>query len=441
MVGQGFAEARRPGQRLVPDQARTNLIRRKFSDPQIRALFPWRWWCCENPSIIFTVTQGVTVILLEDPATDTRWCFPNNSTVTLTGNENTISACAPGPQPAQGFVWTLVGSTLVTTIVNGYAQGNPPDNASDLAFAGSLDIYGQFASGSPVAYYQVYAGQWTGNPAQGGTPPTGAGAPIGTDLYNYAFMLQGITVTPVPVKMGPFNQGTLTNLYATEEARASMPAGLLPPFPSGTFMGWSSPGLRVTSPASSLIVGSLGAVTLTIAGFDTGFSPVTLPANTDDALTMAIDTTGLIPTQINSFLAFNQAGTQVFSTSTGDCPTFNVGPNGYVALNVTVQDVNGNLCYYELVPNYGHGLTGTCIPDVRGYETPTPFAPVPAPGPYQEPVIAQKSFVGGTENITFYPTVNCCYDFQLTVMKRVTDGTNNASPYRADFWTATISVS
>jgi hypothetical protein len=181
-------------------------------------------------------------------------------------------------------------------------------------------------------------------------------------------------------------------------------------------------------------------VTLTVAGFDSSFNPVMLPPNTDDALTLAIDTTGMTA-HINSFTAYNAGGTQVLSTgSSQDCPAFDVGPGGYVVLNVTVSDVNGNLCQYELVPDFGHGSSGTCIPDVRGYATPTPFVPTPAPGPYQQPVVAQKTFVGGAENIMFFPTVNCCYDFQLNVIKRVTDGSNVSPPYTADFWTATISV-
>ncbi len=206
-------------------------------------------------------------------------------------------------------------------------------------------------------------------------------------------------------------------------------------------MAWGSPGLRVSSDASVLVGGSLGAVTLAVAGFDTGFNPVNLPANTDNHLTLEIDTTGLSAAQINSFSAFTQAGIPVASTTGTTCPAFNVGPNGYVVLNVSVSDTNGHLCSYELVPNYGHNLTSICVPDVRGYQTPLPFSPPPVPGPYQQPVIGQKSFVGGTENIMFYPTTNCCYDFRLNMENRVTDGTNVSGSYVADFWTAMITVS
>jgi len=215
---------------------------------------------------------------------------------------------------------------------------------------------------------------------------------------------------------------------------------LLPAFPAGSFIAWGYSGRKVYTAASNLVGGSLGAVSLSVAGFDTSFNPVVLPSNTDDTLTLEIDTNGLSTAHINSFNAYDSHGNPVLSTTGTDCPTFAVGSGGYVVLNVSVNDSNGHLCYYEMVPNYGHGSTGVTVPDVRGYMTPTPFAPVPAPGPYQEPVVGQKSFVGGTENITFYPAANCCYAFNLNVQKRCTDGYSILSAYTADFWTATISV-
>src|SRR5262249_40466855 len=89
--GQAFASAHRG--EFAPDLARTQLIKRRLADPGVRALFPWWWWCCDNPNITFTVTQGGTTILDENPATETRWCFPDNSTVVLVGNAQTIGHC------------------------------------------------------------------------------------------------------------------------------------------------------------------------------------------------------------------------------------------------------------------------------------------------------------------------------------------------------------
>jgi hypothetical protein len=455
MIGQGFAAARRQDERLVPDPARTTLIRRKLVDPAIRAIFPWWWWCCPNPNLIFTVRQGATVILNEDPATQTRWCLPGGSDVTLTGNDLSIPSCAGDGLPAQGFVWTRVGNTLVSQITQGYAQGDPSSYASDMAFTGELDIFGGFAGeapGSPgsspqVAYYQVNAALWSGNPARGGTPPPGEGDPLGTDLYNYAFMLHpDSSVTVEAVKMGPFDHAGLTNLYATEAQRALVDPSLLPAFPAGTFLAWAYEGLKITAPAGSLIGGSLGAVRLGVTAYQSDFTPLLLPINTDDHLTLEIDTTGLTVEHIFRFQAYNDMGALVYDSNDpglSPCPDVDIGKKnlGYVVLNVAVRDDNGHLAFYELVPDYGHSLAGTTIPDVRGYNTPTPFVPAPAPGPYSEPVVAQKSFVGGTENITFYPQVTCCYDFRLVVGKRVTNGYGWVGSYTADFWTATVKVS
>ncbi len=457
MIGQGFSEARRAGERLVPDPARTEIIRKKFSDPRVRAIFPWWWWCCENPNVIFTVSQGPNVIVDEHPATDTRWCLAEGSNVTLVGNSQTITACGGDPLPAQGFVWTRVGNTLVNTIVDGYAQGNPAAHESDMAFAGGLDIFGGFAPGSSAAYYQVNAAPWSGNPAREDvpTPPASEGSPIGTDLYNYAFMLHpDLSVSVEAVKMGPFDHGGLTNLYATEEQRHLVSSADLPAFPAGTFITWAFLGRKVTAPAASLVSGGVGAVRLGVAAFDSAFAPLALPPNSDDHLTLEIDTTGLSVAHINSFQAFDGNGAEVTSTgSSVDCPAFNIGQvpgrPGFVVLNVSVRDDNGHLCAYQLVPNFGHGSTGVMDPNVRGYRTPTPFVPSPAPGPYTEPAIAHvignpatgKAFVGGTENIKFTPTVSCCYDFRLEVSKRVTNGYGFLGSYTADFWTATLKVS
>jgi len=108
-------------------------------------------------------------------------------------------------------------------IAEGYAAGNPGTDTSGLAFAGELYIYAGF--GDPtVAYYHVNAGQWTGNPSRGGTAPSSA-SPISASLNNYVFISHGATLTfSGPIQMGPFNQGGMSNLYATQGARQNLAA-------------------------------------------------------------------------------------------------------------------------------------------------------------------------------------------------------------------------
>ena len=48
--------------------------------------------------------------------------------------------------------------------------------------------------------------------------------------------------------------------------------------------------------------------------------------------------------------------------------------------------------------------------------------------------------MGGTEDIRFYPLVDCCYDFRLLVGKRVTNGYFFPSLGTATFQTATLKV-
>jgi hypothetical protein len=446
--GQGFAGVRKLEARFAPDAARTALIKRKLSNARIREIFPWWWWCCDDPSIVFTVTQGANTIVDENPATETRWCFEEGSTVTLVGNQQTISHCEGDPPPLSGFAWTRVGNITVDKIHQGYADG-PGGDTSDLAFAGSLDIYGGFALGSGVAYYQVDAGLWSGlnngNPARGGTAP-GSSSPISADLYNYVYIFDGsanLTFSG-PVKMGPFSQGGLTNLYSTQEARQTAPTGTgLDPFPAvppGGFVLWAYEGLKVSTAASSLIGGAtVGAVDLTVTGFDTGFASVTLTP--DDPLTLEVDAVPLTTAHVNNVTAYHHDGTLAHLTlgGTGDCPAYDIGPGGYVTIDVTISDANGELWEYEVDAEYGHGhITTVTPPGTRGYsQSPMSFPP----GPYQAPDTAHKSFGGGQEVMTYAPPVDCCYLFQIRAGKRVTDGYNYPTLADYDFQTVSLKVS
>ena len=80
MTGQGFV---RESTVLQPDAARTALIVSKFANPVIRERFPWMWWCCDNPNLVFSAQQNGYTIVDENPATSTRWCFAMWQSVTL----------------------------------------------------------------------------------------------------------------------------------------------------------------------------------------------------------------------------------------------------------------------------------------------------------------------------------------------------------------------
>jgi hypothetical protein len=437
--GAGFASAHRA--EFAPDPARTELIKRKLANPALRAIFPWWWWCCDDPNITFTVTQGANTILDENPATDTRWCFENDSTVVLVGNNQTVAHCKGDPPPESGFAWTRVGLIPVADIHAGYADSF--GGTTDLAFGGALDIYGGFAPGSGVSYYQVEAAQWSGDPSRGGTPPAaGSGAPIAGDLLNFLYIFDsgGNLVFANYIKMGPFTGGGLSNLYATQESRPTAPTGTgldpFPPVPPGGFFLWAFEGRKVYTDASNLIAGnSVGAADLTLVGYDASFNPVTL--SPDGVLTLTIDNQGITTTHINSVKAFVSPGVPATLTGTADCPAYDLGATGFVTIDMTVADSNGHLDGYVLDAEWGHGHTASVPPTPRYYTVPAVFPPLP----YQSPDHVQRSFGGGNEVFNYRPPTSCCYEFRIRAGKRVTNGYTGPGWGDYDFQTISLKVS
>ncbi len=450
--GQGFGFTRSSLQdNFAPDASRTALIRNKLSNPRIRELFPWWWWCCDDPNIIFSVVQGGNVILDENPAIDTRWCFEDGGNVTLVGNSQSVTLCSGHCPPESGFVWTNVGLIDVDDISQGYAT--VPEyivsNADfqDLVFAGGLDLFGEFALGSNVSFYQVLAGQWSGDPARGGTAP-GASSLLLADLYRTAFIEDATHthVTTASVKMGPFTQNGVPGLYATEDARAAgLPLAGLPPIPipaGGAVIGWSQQGLMVSTSSQNLIGGTTtGAVDLTVVGYDNAANPVALVP--DSPLTLTIDNTPLTTDAI-SLAAFKADGTPALLTggSTHQCPAYDVGPGGYVQITTSVSDAMGHLFEYYVDAEYGSSSSATVAPPgVRGYVS-NPLVSgalvtlPPACG--GDPNYTCKSWIGGAE-IMYFPNTpgglawtppfgpgneppDCCYEFRIRLAKRATNG-------------------
>lgn len=438
--GEAFATARKSVERFEADEDRTALVRRKLSSPAIRELFPWWWWCCDDPNICFSATQDGHTVVLENPATDTRWCFEEGQSVTLVANKQAITACPPPHGLKDGFLWIRVGDTLVSEIHEGYADGSFYPSR-DLAFWAGLDIYGAFPSS--VFYYQLDAEPWAGDPARGGSA-SGSSASIKPSLSNTVVIWHRTTTNAVTfdaVQMGPFDLGGLTGLYATQEHRDGAPAPW-PPLPAhnpGDVVVWGFNGRVVDAEASSLIGGATsGAVTLSVTGFDGLFNPVALASNPDDHLTLLVDDSAALTTaRINSLRVFNPGAVEVFPTGTGSCPSYEIELGGYVVVNVTVADANEHIEDYGVTPDFGHGSIGTTVPGTRNYGDPPASFPFGYANP---PDTAHKAFGGGTEDFTFTPLESCCYDFRLGVAKRVTNGTGSPGGYTADFWTATIKI-
>ncbi|HVN03826.1 MAG TPA: carboxypeptidase-like regulatory domain-containing protein [Bryobacteraceae bacterium] len=465
MAGQGFA---RESAVLRQDASRTAVIASKFANAQIRELFPWWWWCCDNPNIVFSVAQNGNIILDEDPSTSTRWCFASGQSVTLVGNSQSIAVCPP-PVICEGFAWVSVANPgiLVTDITNGYANGTPGSNASDMAFAGTLNIYGGFSDPN-IPFYQVSAGLWTGNanPARGGVSPA-TSQPLSLPLSSTVVIFRAATSTFefVNVLLGPCSFKGIDNLYMTTSQRMNPPAGVTglgatPVLNPGDFVvTWADAGRILGAAASALIGGAAaGGVDLSADAYDASGNPVSLVTN--NPLTLMIDTSSLSTAQITSLTAYTASGTQVFSTSSSTaCPAYRIGPDGFVLLHVSVSDpnpdpslsTNEHLFQYEIDTQFGHGSTSIpTAPTLRGYaQASSTFTPPSIPTQYYgvdsgygDPDTAQVAYVGGGDTIQLSPQVSCCYDFQLWVGKRVTDGISFfCTWYNSDFQTATIDVS
>ena len=464
MTGQGFS---RSSAVLKQDAARTALIASKFANPQIRELFPWWWWCCDNPNLVFKVTQNGNTILNEDPATATRWCFASGQSVTLVGNNQSLGVCPP-PRVCEGFAWVSVGNpgTLVTDITNGYANGTPGTDVSNMAFTGDLNIYGGFSDPS-IPFYQVWAGLWTGNanPARGGVAP-GASLPISLPLSATVVIWRNAISSMEfdNVVLGPCSFMGIDNLYMTTSQRPNPPAGVtgLPAFPTlnpGDFVvTWSDAGRFVGTAASALISAPGGGVDLTLVAYDATGTELALKNN--NPLTLMIDTTGFSAARIDSLNAFDASNNPVALTasSTTQCPSYHIGPGGYLLLHVTVSDtdpspslsLNEHVYRYEIDTQFGHGSTSVpTAPGYRGYAqspatftTPFPGQPYGVDAGYGVPDTALVSFIGGGDTIQISPQVSCCYDFQLWAGKRVTDGETFFCTWgNVDFQTATIDVS
>lgn len=467
MIGQAYA---REFTEMRRDSARTALIASKFANPRIRERFPWWWWCCENPNIVFGATQNGNIVLDEDPATSTRWCFPSGESVTLVANGQAFGLCPP-PVVCEGFAWVSVGNlgTLVPDIINGYAKGTPGTDASDMAFSGELNIYGGFSDPS-IPFYQVWKGAWGGNanPARGGTMPT-TSMPLSLPLSAQVVIFRNATglFEFDTVSLGPCSFMGIDNLYMTTSQRMNPPAGTtgLGPTPTlnpGDFVvTWSDAGRIVAAPATALVgPQSGGGVDLTLVAYDAAGS--VLPLVTNNPLTLMIDTSDLSQAVIDSLLAFDKNGNPVALTgsSTSECPSYHIGPNGYLLLHVTVTDkdpspgmsLNEHVYGYQIDTQFGHGSTSVpTAPAHRGYAqaaaTFTP--PFTLPGQlygvdagYNPPDIPLVSFAGGGDTIQINPAVSCCYDFQLWAGKRTTDGQDFFGTWaNYDFRTVTVDVS
>lgn len=484
MTGVGFA-ALRQGAVIEPDKTRTALIASKLANPAIREIFPWWWWCCQNPNIVFSATQGATTVLDEDPTTSTRWCFPSGQSVLLTGNSESLGACPVTTGGECAFAWTSVGgepplAVLVSDITMGYADGSPGGACRNLAFAGSLNLNGVFG-GDCVTYYQVLAGQWgggsgslatEGNPARGGADPVSY-SPLSEALVNYVTIWRnGAGPAQYAVGLGPFSYNEVSNLYVTLAHRQNTAVPLPPAVLSaiGAFpalgpldfvIGWAYPDLVLTVPATDLVSPApTGGTNLTIAAYDIDANPVIVPDMGPD-LTLTIDNSSLTTATIDWVKVYNSDGTEAMQTaeSSTECPAYQIttAGGGYALVHVTVVDDAAHLCEYYIRTQYGSSSYLSAQPSDRDYAQSTASFTPPSPpaqrygvdagyatpnnSPATLPAATNWTYTGGGDTLYIPITKSCCYDFQLWVSKRTTNGQTTAcGGWNPAFQTVNIAV-
>lgn len=324
-----------------------------------------------------------------------------------------------------------------------------------------------------------------GNPARGGTAPiTYQPVALPTQLVDTITIWRSATNTWEwdSVILGPFNYNGYNNLYVTryERQTAALPAAVITQIgafptlnPGDILLGWANPNLAMTAPGATLIAPEAsGGVSLTIAPFDITGTPIPVTRTTPlppgylelgPDLVLMIDTTGLLPATIDWVNVYNADGTPATPTSasTKACPAYQVNGSGYVLIHVTVIDNAGHLFEYMISTQYGSGSYLSATPVDRdyaqpagsftppsgaqlygvdpGYGAPNDFPP-PPPAP-QIPAATNWVYVGGGDTMYIPITESCCYDFQLWVGKRTTDGeTYFCTWYNPTFQTVNITV-
>lgn len=304
---------------------------------------------------------------------------------------------------ASGFVFTSVGnipsSSISTTLPETGLANVAPATASALQipawtnapFGGLVQLHGLFGSSdTSVKYYQILAAKWNGS-----TPPSPTNfVPVLDPLSKVRYTLTSTGVVSTLVSIGPDANG----LYLrTDRADSGY---------------WTSPDLKLLLNTLSL---PSGRYDFLCRAYSTNSlsSPVTLPSNTFDHITLWVDNNAPV---VNLASVRDQNGTPI--TECGIIPLGTGQQN--LQFEFSAYHTNGFLGSYSLASYYGRNRFG-------GYVAQDQYASHAAGG---------VSWIGvgpGTGISNSVPSQvsgvlsawqTCAYQFQLSATARTTDGVN-----------------
>lgn len=458
---------------LIPS-LRDKLLARLPRVPELERFriwpwYPWTPWLDCTPDIIFRVTQNCgegEKVIVNETVFDTRWDIPNTLNVTLLANDQ---ACCGAPPPPTGdcVVFTKACSTLVTDIEQdsssplvGLVNANDPINDSDMPFAGTVTLRGQFGDAAAIDYYEI---EYTTTPAVPASwapiPPLAAGG----FSRVYLDIAPGPVVTPqvFGVSFSVIDgQNVAESLAHFEAANPPAPGVLRVPaggqdvfvnlltagnFGDGVYFfrvkGYTLTGDQLVNPRVLPLCNTRSENVLALR-FDNRFvdsaAPFT-PPFTSPTQPCGDGTVHTCTTEPDTrIIAVRYNGVEV-----PPCGVVNTGAGGPLEIDFFAYDPDGFLSSFSLVGNYDENLQISLLGLPGATLSAVPLiGPPPAAdevGPRYIQAIGQGAtrpgWTGGEMRLTI-PNVasafpkTCAYTLQLDAYKRTIADCNYNKPYR-----------
>lgn len=342
--------------------------------------------------------------------------------------------------PSGEFVFTEVGNVDMDNIYDADQDGPVPAGklgltkppgpghslGPDLAFGGTLDLYGVFGEDGGARYYKINW-VWVDNR---GREVTGS---ISDSLFKKNYLITSAGIEIYRIKMGPKNvvtdAGFLNGVYDLDESLVGEPIDVH----RGKFHSnyWTELGLRAQWNTSGL---TDGKYTLAVQAWDALGNE--LPNSENPFATLNLQLVNTPPEARIHNLQY--LGTPPGSRGETVLDEDDACQTGFIDLispktsddnlqfEITAHHPTGFLRAYELFAWHGHNTRdGAIVADTYSPSPPHFAQPPPNPGIFKTPSSIR------------YAT--CAYRFRLRVWPRITDG-YRIIHIRDDNWYASISV-